>query len=182
MPAPFRRAFWILVALLTAVAATAAAGWPVYVRPQIDPLRRADAIVVLGGTPYERYDVGVELANRGYAPQLIISNSIGSGDRTMDKYCKGHFDFAVSCFEPDPWTTRGEAEEIGRRATQQGWHHIIVVTFTPHVSRARYIVEKCFAGELTMVASPSPSGLLFWTGMYLRQSAGYLHTFTEWGC
>ena len=181
-PALFKRALWMLVILFSTAAAITAAGWPVYVRPQIDPLRTADAIVVLGGTPYERFDIGVELAERGYAPLLVISNSVGSGDRTMDKYCHGHFDFVVSCFEPDPWTTKGEAQEIGRRATQQGWHHIIVVTFTPHISRARYIVEKCFDGELTMVASPTPSGLPFWAGMYIRQSAGYLNAFADRGC
>jgi len=156
------------------------AGWPVYVHPQVDPLRKADAIVVLGGTAYDRFDLGLDLAQRGYAPQLLIST--GAGDNNMNKYCKGHFDFVVNCFVPDPWTTRGEAEEIGRRAKQQGWHHIIVVTFTPHVSRARYIVEKCFDGELTIVASPSASGLRFWTWMYIRQSAGYLRAFTDRGC
>lgn len=158
------------------------AGWPVYVHPQVDPIRRADAIVVLGGTAYDRFDLGLELARRGYAPQLLISRSTGATDYEMDRYCAGHFTFVVSCFVPDPWTTRGEAEEIGRRAKQQGWHHIIVVTFTPHVSRARYIIEKCYHGELTMVASPSPSGLRFWTWMYFRQSAGYLRAFIDRGC
>ncbi|WP_107656000.1 YdcF family protein [Nocardia suismassiliense] len=169
-------------ALIAVVAAVVALGWPVYVRPQVDPLRPADAIVVLGGTPYERFDLGLDLARRGYARQLLISRSTGADDPAMDKYCDGHFDFQVSCFVPDPWTTQGEAQEIGRRARQFGWHHIIVVTFTPHVSRARYIVEKCFSGEVTMVASPSPSGLAFWAWMYLRQSGGYLKAFTERGC
>jgi hypothetical protein len=100
----------------------------------------------------------------------------------MNKYCDRHFDFVVDCFEPDPWTTQGEAAEIGRRAKLEGWHHIIVVTFTPHVSRARYIIRQCFDGELTMVASPSPSGLWFWTWMYIRQSAGFLKAFAEHGC
>ncbi|MEV0294668.1 YdcF family protein [Nocardia sp. NPDC050710] len=158
------------------------AGRPVYVHPQTDPLRRADAIVVLGGTAYERFDVGLDLARRGYAPQLLISRSTGLDDTVMDKYCAGQFDFTVSCFLPDPWTTDGEAREIGRRARIFGWQHIIVVTYTPHVSRARYIVSKCFDGELTMVASPSESGLGFWTWMYIRQSAGYARAFLSRGC
>ncbi len=181
-PRRIRRALLGVVALIAVVAAMAALGRPVYVRPQVDPLRPADAIVVLGGTPYERFDVGLDLARRGYARQLLISRSTGADDPAMDKYCAGHFDFQVSCFVPDPWTTQGEAQEIGRRARQYGWRHIIVVTFTPHVSRARYIVQKCFAGAVTMVASPSPSGPVFWSWMYLRQSAGYLKAFTERGC
>ncbi|CAM4124328.1 YdcF family protein [Nocardia ninae] len=177
-----RRAGVFCGALLALVLLIGLAGLPVYVHPQTDPLRKADAIVVLGGTAYERFDLGIDLAQRGYAPTLLISRSTGLDDHEMDRYCAGRFDFTVSCFVPDPWTTEGEAHEIRRRAEQFGWRHLIVVTYTPHVSRARYIVAKCFDGELTMVASPSPSGLRFWTWMYLRQSAGYLRAFLSPEC
>lgn len=33
-----------------------------------------------------------------------------------------------------------------------------------------------------MVASPSRTDPLFWAWMYVRQSAGYLKAFTEFGC
>ncbi|WUI33384.1 YdcF family protein [Nocardia sp. NBC_00416] len=164
------------------VALAAVAGRPVFVDPQLDPLRRADAIVVLGGTPYERFDLGLELAREKWAPELLISASTGLDDPHMDRYCRTAQPFRVSCFEPRPWTTRGEAQEIRRRADAEGWRHIIVVTFTPHISRARYIVGRCFDGELTMVASPGRTDALFRTWMYVRQSAGYLKAFTESGC
>jgi uncharacterized SAM-binding protein YcdF (DUF218 family) len=170
----------IAIAVLTTGFVTA--GWRVYMHPQTDPLRPADAIVVLGGTPYERFDVGLDLAKRGYAPYLLIAQSTGANDRNMDKYCKGHFTFTVSCFIPDPWTTEGEAQEIRAKAQELGWHHIIVITFTPHVSRARYIVGKCFDGELTMVASPTPSGVAFWSWMFVRQSGSYVKAFLTPGC
>ncbi|MGW5316063.1 YdcF family protein [Nocardia thailandica] len=157
-------------------------GDAVFVYPQTDPPTPADAVVVLGGTPYERFDIGLDLAEHGYAPRLVISRSTGLDDPVMDRYCAGEFRFPVECFVPDPWTTRGEAREIGRLAARYGWQHIIVVTFTPHVSRARYIVGRCFGGRITMVASPSPSGAEFWSWMYVRQSAGYLRAFTERGC
>ncbi|WKG13128.1 YdcF family protein [Nocardia sp. PE-7] len=178
----FRRAGWLLVGALVTVLAAAFAGWPVFVHPQVDPLRPADVIVVLGGTAYERFDLGIELAERGLAPEVLISQSTGPDDPMMDKYCGGRFAFRVSCFVPDPWTTDGEAREIVRRAKIYGWNHIIVVTFTPHVSRARYIVEKCYDGEITMVASPSDSGVEFWSWMYVRQSAGYIRAFVNQHC
>lgn len=183
-----RRPWWrrrILLACITItvlIAGFVTAGWRVYMNPQTDPLRAADAIVVLGGTPYERFDVGLDLAKRGYAPYLLIAQSTGADDRNMDKYCKGHFTFTVSCFIPDPWTTEGEAQEIRAKAQEFGWHHIIVVTFTPHVSRARYIVGKCFDGEITMVASPTPSGVAFWSWMFVRQSGSYVKAFLTPGC
>ncbi|WP_229684328.1 YdcF family protein [Nocardia camponoti] len=172
----------MVIVALVSVGVIAVAGFPVFVRPQIDPLRRADVIVVLGGTPYERFDRGIELAQQGYAPEVLISQSTGADDPEMDRYCGGRFAFRVSCFVPDPWTTDGEAREIVRRAKIYGWRHIIVVTFTPHVSRARYIVEKCFDGEITMVASPSESGLGFWAWMYVRQSGGYVRAFVNQHC
>ncbi|OHU24077.1 hypothetical protein BKG77_11050 [Mycobacteroides chelonae] len=188
VPTPERRPRWrrrVLLAVITIAVLTAGfvtAGWRVYMHPQTDPLRPADAIVVLGGTPYERFDVGLDLAKRGYAPYLLIAQSTGANDRNMDKYCKGHFTFTVSCFIPDPWTTEGEAQEIRSKAQEFGWHHIIVITFTPHVSRARYIVGKCFDGELTMVASPTPSGVAFWSWMFIRQSGSYVKAFLTPGC
>lgn len=177
-----RRVLLALIAIAVLTTGFVTAGWRVYMHPQTDPLRPADAIVVLGGTPYERFDVGLDLAKRGYAPYLLIAQSTGANDRNMDKYCKGHFTFTVSCFIPDPWTTEGEAQEIRAKAQELGWHHIIVITFTPHVSRARYIVGKCFDGELTMVASPTPSGVAFWSWMFIRQSGSYVKAFLTPGC
>lgn len=180
-PFGVRRAAAAVTALIT-VAVAAVAGWPVFVHPQLDPLRHADAIVVLGGTPYERFDIGLELARQRWAPELLIAASTGLDDPRMDRYCGAEHPFRVACFEPRPWTTRGEAQEIRRRAAAAGWQHIIVVTFTPHISRARYIVGRCFDGELTMVASPSRTDPLYQAWMYVRQSAGYLKAFTESGC
>ncbi|NUS43133.1 MAG: YdcF family protein [Mycobacteriaceae bacterium] len=176
------RALRVLAAVVAAVGALAALGWPVYVRPQVDPLRHADAVVVLGGTAYERYDIGHDIARRGYAHAVVLSRSTGPDDPVMDDYCAPRAEYRVLCFVPDPWTTRGEAQEIARLTARYGWRHLIVVTFTPHVSRARYIIGKCFRGELTMIASPSPSGLRFWSWMYLRQSAGYVRAALDRGC
>ncbi|WP_420540848.1 YdcF family protein [Mycolicibacterium septicum] len=178
-----RTRVWVAMVVVCAMlAGLIGLGWKVYQHPQTDPLRHADAIVVLGGTPYERFDLGLDLAQQGYAPYLLISRSTGADDRKMDKYCQGHFDFTVKCFIPDPWTTEGEAYEIRADAEKYGWRHIIVITYTPHVSRARYIVGKCFDGDITMVASPTASGPAFWSWMYIRQSAGYAKALLTPGC
>ena len=178
-----RRRTWVALSVICVLIASCfALSFKAYKYPQTDPLRHADAIVVLGGTAYARFDLGLKLAEQGYAPYLLISQSTGAGDPKMDKYCHGHFTFTVKCFIPSPWTTEGEAKEIRADADQYGWKHIIVITFTPHVSRARYIVEKCFDGDITMVASPAASGFSFWTWMFIRQSGGYLKAFLTSGC
>ena len=124
-------------------------GVPVYVRPQIDPLRHADAVLILGGYDYDRYGFGLALAGEGWAPAVAVSNPNGPRDPWLTEFCaRPHQEFELHCFIPDPDTTAGEARELRRLAAEHGWRTVIVVTFRPHISRARFILEQCFAGEL----------------------------------
>jgi hypothetical protein len=50
------------------------------------------------------------------------------------------------CFDPDPGTTRGEAEVIGRLARQYRWSSVALVTTRSQDIRARMIVKRCFGG------------------------------------
>ncbi|GAA4471115.1 YdcF family protein [Rhodococcus olei] len=170
-------------AICLLIAATTAGGVPAYVRPQVDPLRPADVVVVLGGADWSRYPYGIELAQNGWAPQVVFSNPAGTRDDWMTQVCAApHPDFELHCFVPDPPTTRGEAQELSRLAKQFHWHHLIVVTFTPHISRARYILERCFDGELTMVASSGEVSAPRWVYEYAYQTVGFVKAVLQPGC
>ena len=161
--------------LLVIVFAVVLAGVPVYVRPQIDPLRHADAILILGGYEYDRYRVGLGLAGEGWAPVVAVSNPNGPLDPWLTDYCaKPHPQFELHCFVPDPPTTASEARELRRLAAEHGWRTVIVVTFRPHISRARFILEQCFDGDLIMVASPPQPSAPRWAYEYAYQTVGYL--------
>jgi uncharacterized SAM-binding protein YcdF (DUF218 family) len=161
----------------------ALAGVPVYVRPAVDPLRHADAILVLGGYEYDRYEVGFKLALEGWAPAVAVSNPAGANDPWLTKYCaEPHPKFALYCFIPDPRSTAGEAREFRRLADLHGWRTVIAVTFRPHVSRARFILRQCFDGDLMMVASPpevSPVRLAY---EYVYQTAGFVKAALKPAC
>lgn len=173
---------WSPMALVVLIAA-AIAGLPVYVRPRLDRLRHADAVFVLGGYEYDRYPYGMSLAAAGWAPNLVISNPHGSNDEWLDGYCrKPHPELTLHCFVPDPNTTRGEAHELRRLATEHGWRTVIVVTFLPQISRARFILSKCFDGDLIMVASPTPVPPLRWIYEYAYQTAGYVRAVLQPSC
>ncbi|SDE15351.1 hypothetical protein SAMN05444580_11117 [Rhodococcus tukisamuensis] len=160
-----------------------AGGVPVYVRPQIDPLRPADAIFILGGADTSRYPFGIGLGLEGWAPHVVVSNPVGEDNRWLTHACKvPPPGIDLDCFVPDPPTTRGEARELRRRAEQYGWRHLIVVTFTPHISRARFILQRCFDGDLTMVASPGDISAPRWVSEYVYQTAGYLKAVAQTGC
>jgi uncharacterized SAM-binding protein YcdF (DUF218 family) len=167
-----RLALWLVVVLVAA----GVAGYPVYVRPQIDAPRAADAILVLGGTASaQRYVLGLELAHQGLAPHVVLSNPYRPADPVLDGLCaRQQTGFTLECFAPSPTTTLGEGRELRRLADERGWRTVIVVTSTSHVSRARYILGKCFDGELVMVAPVSHLSVLSWAWIYAYHSAGYV--------
>lgn len=176
-----RRAAGLLAALALLVAG---AGYPVYVRPQVDTVRHADAILVLGGDAAgPRYRYGLDLARQGWAPTLVLSNPYGGSQPFVDALCRTPQPrLRVECFVPDPHTTLGEGRALRRLAGERHWRTAIVVTSVPHVSRARYIIGKCFDGELVMAATPVHLGPVGWTAIYLYQTAGYLKFLLQGDC
>jgi hypothetical protein len=159
------------------------AGLPIYVRPQVDPLRRADAILVLGGPDHSRYDFGRALVADGWAPTMVISNPDGPHDRWLTRYCAvPKPGFTLICFSPDPATTKGEGRELRRLAAENGWRTVIVVTLLPHISRSRLILQRCFDGELVMAAIPTRLSAPEWAFHYVYQSAGYVRAVVQPGC
>ncbi|MFI6865289.1 YdcF family protein [Nocardia sp. NPDC050406] len=179
-----RRVLAVVFAVVVIVALTGA-GVPVYVRPQVDPLRHADAILVLGGQGVDRYGYGLELARRGYASTVLFSNPYGAQtdiDEIREPCRTPQRGFTLECFAPDPPTTVGEGRALRRIAEQRGWRTVIVVTMRPHLSRARFILERCFGGDLVMEPSRQQFPPWYWAWSYLYQSAGYVRAFMDPGC
>lgn len=164
-----------LAALVVLVVGVVVAGVPILVRPQLDPVTRADAVVVLGGSNIDgRVETGLQLVRDGVAGQLVLSNPYASPDTVTGRACRSTVPgVEISCFPPDPSTTQGEAEEIARLADARGWRSVVVVTAVYHVSRARWIIQGCYDGRLTMVAPESRPGLGYWAYQYAYQVAGY---------
>jgi uncharacterized SAM-binding protein YcdF (DUF218 family) len=184
MSLPLRRPIArAVVVMLTILLLGILAGFPVYVRPQLDRLRHADVILVLGGYGNARYADGLELAEAHWAPNLVFSAPDGSRNPFVAKLCdQHHLDFALSCFVPDPGTTIGEARDFGALAAKHGWHSAIVVTYRPHISRARYNLHQCFAGDLIMVVSPPRRSLAQWAYEYAYQTAAFVRDAVQHAC
>lgn len=168
--------------LVLVIAVLGAIGAPVYVFPHRDPVDRADAIFVLGGAGGEtRYRYALELGERGLAPDVVMSNPGHYLDDTglcapRDRLPR------VECFEPEPSTTRGEAQTLRRLAAERGWRTVMVVTFRPHIARASYILKRCFTGDLRMIESPQSISPFYWPYAYVYQTAGYIRAALQSGC
>lgn len=178
MIAPVRRLWFALLAFGLVATVFGATLRPVYVTPRVDRPAPADAILVLGGAHDGREKLGLRLARDGYAPRVLFSDPY-EYSALMNRICRGGYRFEVSCFDPSPRTTRGEGRYLARVAAANGWRRVIVVTFTPHVSRARYILEKCWDGELLFVDPQPDLSLPRWAYDYVYQSAGFAKAFFE---
>lgn len=168
--------------LVLAVVAVVGGGF-VYVSPQVDTPRRADAVLILGGPLHERYPFGLALASEGFASTVVVSNPEGRRDRWLTNQCESPpAGITLHCFAPDPGTTKGEGRELRRLASEYGWKTVIVVTIRPHVSRARFVIQSCFDGDLVMVPSPTRLSVPEWAYQFAYQTAGYVRAVFEPGC
>jgi hypothetical protein len=173
--------------LLTAVLALAglwlAACFLVVVEPSVDRPVRSDAILVLGPPLVDgRLDEALRLAAAHDAGTVVISIGWAKGRQRIPACANDNPAYQVICFQPDPATTRGEAEELGRLARAQGWHSVLVVTSKYHASRARLIVNRCMPGQVRMIAAPGTPSLGGWLYQFAYQTGGFAKAFLHRGC
>lgn len=192
-PAGIKRRRWparLAAILILVFVAWLAVCWAVLEHPRTEEPATSDALLVLGPPDTQRITRAQQLMERGIAPVLVIATPDAQpGDSPAmvqyyeDKdFCAPRTDFEVICFKPNPSTTQGEAIELRDLAAERGWDTVTAVTFKQHVPRARMILERCYGGELRMVATDygfTPLGAL---GQYVYQSAGFLKAWLTPGC
>lgn len=141
-----------------------------FVWPREDSPERADAVVVLAGGRKERLAKGLELVRQNVSDTLVISDGRAKGWPAANRLCEGAArGFRVICFRPAPYSTKGEAEAVGRLGRRNGWRSVALVTSHFHVFRARMLFERCFRGDVEAVGAPYkwrylPSALVWETG------------------
>lgn len=172
--------------LLVLVGLVAVFAQRVVLNPELDPAepapgRPADAVVVLGGYGDDTVALGQQVLADGLARQLVISNPYGRDDNLTTRVCADPGP-RVSCFVPRPGRTIGEAQEIARRASAEGWTSVTLVTGLVHASRARYIVGQCYTGPLAVIAPTTPPSTLEVVAQVPYQAAGFVRAFLEGGC
>jgi hypothetical protein len=111
---------------------------------------RVDAIVMLD-SPGHPLNLAVRLAEQHRASFLVVSTGTPASRDPCPRPISG---VTLICFNPVPPTTQGEAEFVGWLAKKYHWQSIAVVAITPQDTRARLRVERCFPGQVYMVAAP----------------------------
>jgi uncharacterized SAM-binding protein YcdF (DUF218 family) len=178
-PSDLRHAALVGAAVLFALAVLlGVCGVALFTNATVDPLQKADAVVVLGGEHDGREDYGIELARSGWAPTVVISDAYLKDDPVMKRVCKPQSTIEVICARAPALTTRGEAQMMHQLAAQRSWSKIIVVTWRYHLPRARLIFRQCFSRNskaVVMEAVPrrydySPA---HWQFVYAYQYAAF---------
>lgn len=160
-------------------------GYLGFTKARVDPVVKADAIIVLGGEHDGREAYGVALAEQGVADTVVLSDPYSAADPIMKKYCGVETaKYTVLCEAPEPGTTRGEAIFTQELAQERGWKHVVVVSWRYHLPRARYIFDQCFDGDVTMEAVPRTYNfsLVYWEYTYLYQLGGFAKAAIQGDC
>jgi uncharacterized SAM-binding protein YcdF (DUF218 family) len=151
----FRRGALVLAPLLLVAAAGPRLGpWLVVA----DPLEKSDAIIVLGGTMYERPLEAVELLKEGWAPRVYLFRQIIDwGEAALIErqiaYTR-EVDLQIEVMEKlgvdrarihvleQANSTADEADYVHDLARREGLRRVIVVTSKQHTRRARMVMRR----------------------------------------
>ena len=127
-----------------------------------EPLAKADAIFVLGGTRYERPLEAVELYKAGWAPRITLMRQISDNgelelmkrgipyNREVDEQIQvlGRLGVPASAITVlnEANSTAEEADALYEIATREHWTRAIIVTSKQHTRRARLVMRRRMAG------------------------------------
>ena len=149
--------------IIAAVAAPRLGAWLVVE----DPLQKADAIFVLGGTLFERPLEAVDLYHEGWAPRLLLMRQIADDGeaelRRRGVVYQREIDVQVDVLTqlgvPRPAieildeqdSTKDEADALRAVVIANRWPRVIVVTSKQHTRRARLVMNRRVADTGTQV-------------------------------
>ncbi len=183
-----RTAGILAIALILVLVAVGSSGYVIFTRAPSDPLRPADAIIVLGGEHDGREEYGLQLAEEGYAPVVVLSDPYEPDDPLMRRLCeRNRSSIEVICRRPDPSTTRGEAIFTKELIAERHWSTLIVVTWRYHLARADYVFSHCLEPSVpTLVMHAVPrrydNSVPDWAMVYLYQYGGFLKAVAQGSC
>lgn len=126
-----------------------------------DPLEKADAIIVLGGTMYERPLEAVDLYREGWAPRILLFRQVvdwGEAELIARKFSyTREVDVQIDVLSrlgvprdaigvlDQAGSTAGEARLVFQEVQQQKYSRVIIVTSKQHTRRARLVMRRVLA-------------------------------------
>ncbi|MBY0497337.1 MAG: YdcF family protein [Cyanobacteria bacterium] len=127
-----------------------------------DPLEKADGLLILGGTMYERQLEAVELYKEGWAPRLFLLREISDwGEVELRRRGFGFLSVvdvqvdamvrlgvpreAITILDPAN-STAHEADLLYQLSMKEKFSKVIIVTSKQHTRRARLVMNRRMSG------------------------------------
>lgn len=142
----------VLAAAAALVAAIVLVSARLFVWPAEGMPAQVSAIVMLAG-PGDRLPVALRLAREHRATTLVVSQGWQGYGGPCPSPVPG---VRLICFDPDPGSTRGEAQFVGRLAQRYHWRSMVLVTVREQDTRARIRMGRCFSGSIYVVTASLP--------------------------
>ncbi len=163
-----RGALIVAPILLSAVALTRLGPWLVVA----DPIGKADAVFVLGGTMYERPLEAVELYKEGWAPRIYLFRQVADwGEQLLVERNMAYtreVDLQIEVMGrlgvpreaigilDEANSTADEAADVQRLVTHEKFSSVIIITSKQHTRRARLAMNRRLApGGVQVIVRPS---------------------------
>jgi hypothetical protein len=178
----WRRRVGVTAAVVVgACLAVGLAGLPVYVFPApAEVSEDADLVYVIGPPRPPRVAAAEELRSTlpSGVPAPVLVSVAAVSDLPAGDYAAADVPMCdepdVTCATPDPFTTAGEVRMLAAYAETHEVTGTVVLTFTPHVARTRYLFEKCYGGEVTVIGVDEHLDALDWIYQYAYQTAAFV--------
>jgi uncharacterized SAM-binding protein YcdF (DUF218 family) len=128
-----------------------------------DPLRTADAIVLLEGDGYGRLARAAELYRQGYAPKIVFSGEAinpAYGSFPLSECLSQLLDLGVPenaiIHENQSTQTAEQAHHVTQMAVNNGWKTLLLVASPHHQCRAYLtFLKHAIPARLTLINAPA---------------------------
>ncbi len=146
-----------------------------------DPIEPVDAVVILSGDAGDRLGMAVEMLERGYVRNLVITNTNRMANRRLAREAE-HAGFArESIFITDLAvdSTLDEARAVMQFARDKGWSDFMVVTDPYHSFRTRVIFRNEMRGSGITIYVRPVVGHWFRSSTWFTYREGWRFVFLE---
>jgi uncharacterized SAM-binding protein YcdF (DUF218 family) len=158
-----------------------------------DSLQKADALVVLSGSAFERGNKGAELMQNGFAQKIIcpggnldlnylilFGDSIYECDITKKKILQsGVSDSSVVCIY-NGTSTQEEAQAVKEYCILHHFKSIIVVSTYFHTARVKRVYSKIFAGSGIAIIVRGAKSVHYDENLWWQSEEGLISFNNEW--
>lgn len=146
-----------------------------------DPIQPVDAIVILSGDSGDRLGMAAEMLTRGYAYNLVITNTDRTANRRLAREAEAlGFDrdrIYITDLAVD--STLDESRAVLQFARDQGWSSFMVVTDPYHSFRTRFIFRRELRGSGVTISVRPVVGHWFQSSTWFYSRAGWQVVFLE---